>query len=107
MGLIAIKLNAATATVASIDIGMGIDRSLYLLSRYRYKIRIGRSVEQAIYIAVNISGRGIIYNAFAVAAEFLVLIFSQFVIISQLGLLVAFDMLTISFSVLTFMPASI
>jgi uncharacterized membrane protein YdfJ with MMPL/SSD domain len=32
---------------------------------------------------------------------------SQFVIISQLGLLVAIDMLTISFSALTFLPACI
>jgi len=107
MGGSGIKLNAATATVASIDIGMGIDYSIHFLSRYRHEIRMGRSVEQAIDIALNTSGRGIIYNALAVAAGFLVLVPSQFVIISQLGLLVAIDMLTISFSVLTFLPASI
>jgi hypothetical protein len=37
----------------------------------------------------------------------MVLIPSQFVIVSQLGLLVAIDMLTISFSALTFLPACI
>ena len=93
--------------MASIDIGMGIDYSIHFLSRYRHEIKMGRSVEQAIDIALNTSGRGIIYNALAVAAGFLVLIPSQFVIISQLGILVAIDMLTISFSVLTFLPASI
>jgi len=107
MGVTGIKLNAATATVASIDIGMGIDYSIHFLSRYRHEIRMGRSVDHALDITLNTSGRAIIYNALAVAAGFLVLVPSQFVIISQLGLLVAVDMLTITASVLTFLPASI
>ncbi len=107
MGVTGIKLNAATATVASIDIGMGVDYSIHFLSRYRHEIRMGRTVTQALDIALNTSGRAIIYNALAVAAGFLVLVPSQFVIVSQLGLLVAIDMLTISVSVLTFLPASI
>lgn len=107
MGATDIKLNAATATVASIDIGMGIDYCIHFISRYRHEIRLGRTVDQAIDIALNTSGRGIIYNALAVSAGFLVLVPSQFVIVSQLGLLVAIDMLTISFSALTFLPACI
>ncbi|HWR68861.1 MAG TPA: MMPL family transporter, partial [Desulfomonilia bacterium] len=107
MGATGIKLNAATATVAAIDIGMGIDYCIHFLSRYRHEIRLGRSVEESLDIAMNTSGRGIIYNALAVSAGFLVLAPSQFVIISQLGLLVAVDMLTISFSALTFLPACI
>ena len=107
MGASGIRLNAATATVASIDIGMGIDYCIHFISRYRHEISLGRSVDQAIDIALNTSGRGIIYNALAVSAGFMVLIPSQFVIVSQLGLLVAIDMLTISFSALTFLPACI
>jgi uncharacterized protein len=107
MGGTGIKLNAATATVASIDIGMGIDYCIHFLSRYRHEIRLGRSVNEAIHISLNTSGRGIIYNALAVAAGFLVLVPSQFVIISQLGLLVAVDMITIAVSALTFLPISI
>ncbi|HHO76665.1 MAG TPA: RND family transporter [Deltaproteobacteria bacterium] len=107
MGVSGIKLNAATATVACIDIGMGIDYSIHFLSRYRHEIRMGRTVDNALDISLNTSGRAIIYNALAVAAGFLVLVPSQFVIISQLGILVAVDMLTISISVLTFLPASI
>lgn len=107
MGGSGIKLNAATAIVASIDIGMGIDYCIHYLSRYRHEIREGRSVEEAIGIALNTSGRGIIYNALAVAAGFMMLIPSQFVIISQLGLLVAVDMVTIAASALTFLPVSL
>ncbi|HPP81593.1 MAG TPA: MMPL family transporter, partial [Deltaproteobacteria bacterium] len=107
MGVSGIRLNAATATVASIDIGMGIDYSIHLLNRYRHERRYGQSVEEALSTAIHTSGRGIVYNALAVAAGFLVLAPSQFVIISQMGILVAVDMLTIAVSALTFLPACI
>ncbi len=107
MGVSGIRLNAATATVASIDIGMGIDYSIHFLSRYRHEIRMGLPIAQAIDRALNTAGRGIVYNALAVAAGFLVLAPSQFVIISQMGILVAVDMVTIALSALTFLPACI
>jgi len=107
MAVTGIKLNAATATVASIDIGMGIDYSIHFLNRYRHEIRQGCTVETAIDRALNTAGRGIIYNALAVSAGFLVLAPSQFVIISQMGMLVAIDMVTIALSALTFLPACI
>jgi len=107
MGVSGIRLNAATATVASIDIGMGIDYSIHFLSRYRHELRMGLPIAQAIDRALNTSGRGIVYNALAVAAGFLVLAPSQFVIISQMGILVAVDMVTIALSALTFLPACI
>jgi hypothetical protein len=107
MAVSGIRLNAATATVASIDIGMGIDYSIHFLNRYRHEIRLGHSVDRALDIAIHTSGRGIIYNALAVAAGFLVLAPSQFVIISQMGILVAVDMIIIAVSALTFLPACI
>jgi len=93
--------------VASIDIGLGIDYCIHFLSRYRHEIRLGRTVDQAIDITLNTTGRAIIYNALAISAGFLVLVPSQFVVISQMGILVAVDMMTIAISALTFLPAII
>jgi hypothetical protein len=107
MGASGITLNAATATVASIDIGLGIDYCIHFLSRYRHEIRLGHSVDKAIDITMKTTGRAIIYNALAISAGFLVLVPSQFAVISQMGILVATDMMTIAFSALTFLPASI
>jgi uncharacterized protein len=107
MGASGITLNAATATVASIDIGLGIDYCIHFLSRYRHEIRLDRSVDQAIDITLNTTGRAIIYNALAISAGFLVLVPSQFAVISQMGILVAVDMMTIAISALTFLPAII
>lgn len=107
MGSTGMTLNAATSTVAAIDIGLGIDYCIHFLNRYRHEIRLGRSVDEAIEITMNTSGRAIIYNALALSAGFLVLVPSQFTIISQMGILVAVDMTTIAFSALTFLPACI
>lgn len=107
MGATGMTLNAATATVAAIDIGLGIDYCIHFLSRYRHEIRLGLTVDQALDISMKTSGRAIVYNALALSAGFLVLVPSQFVIISQMGILVAIDMMTIAFSALTFLPAII
>jgi predicted RND superfamily exporter protein len=64
-------------------------------------------VDQAIDFTMNSAGRAIIYNALAISAGFLVLVPSQFAVISQMGILVAVDMLTIALSALTFLPACI
>lgn len=107
MGSTGMTLNAATATVASIDIGLGIDYCIHFLSRYRHEIKLGRSVPEAIDVTMNTTGRAIIYNALAISAGFLVLVPSQFAIISQMGILVAVDMMTIAISAMTFLPAII
>ncbi len=105
MGVTGIKLNAATAIIASLAIGIGIDYSIHFLSRYRHEIRLHESVEKAIETSLNTSGRAILYNALAVAAGFLVLVPSNFVIISQLGILVALVMITTSLASITLLPA--
>ena len=107
MGFAGIKLNAATAIIASLGIGMGIDYSIHVLSRYRHEIHVHDDVPRAIDIALNTSGRAILYNALAVAVGFLVLVPSNFVIISELGILVALIMITTSLASLTILPATL
>ena len=107
MGVTGIKLNAATAVIASLAIGIGIDYSIHFLSRYRHEIMLQGSVDKAVDASLNTSGRAIMYNALAVAAGFLVLVPSNFVIISQMGILVALVMLTTSLASITLLPAMI
>jgi predicted RND superfamily exporter protein len=105
MGATGVTLNAATATIASLAIGIGIDDSIHYLSRYRHEIMMGRDVQQAINIAINTSGRAILYYSLAVTAGFLVLIPSNFVIISQMGILVGLAMVTTTVASVTLLPA--
>ncbi len=105
MGISGIQLNAATAIIASLAIGIGIDYSIHFLSRYRHEIALRNDVKRAIDVSLKTSGRAILYNALTVAAGFLVLIPSNFIIISQLGILVALVMITTSLASITILPA--
>lgn len=105
MGVSGIKLNAATAIIASLAVGMGIDYSIHFLSRYRHEINIVNDVDKAIRMSLQTSGRAILYNALAVAAGFLVFIPSNFVILCQMGMLVALVMMTTSIAAITLLPA--
>ena len=105
MGVTGIKLNAATAIIASLAIGMGIDYSIHFLSRYRHEIHILNDVDRAIRVSLQTSGRAILYNALAVAAGFLVFIPSNFIILCQMGMLVALVMMTTAIAAITLLPA--
>lgn len=107
MGFAGISLNAATAMIASISVGVGIDYSIHFLSRYRHELGICGDTNQAVITAINTSGRAIMYNALAVAAGFIVLVLSNFVPVVQSGYLTALVMLTSSTAALTVLPAFI
>ena len=107
MGFAGIPLNAATAMIASISVGVGIDYSIHFLSRYRHELGICGDTDQAVTTAINTSGRAIMYNALAVAAGFIVLVLSNFVPVVQSGYLTALVMITSSTAALTVLPAFI
>ncbi len=105
MGIFGITLNACTAMIASIAIGVGIDYSIHFLSRYRHEVLEGYSGDDAIDTAINTSGRAILYNALTVTFGMLVLLPSKFVLISQMGLLNAIVMMSSSIASITLLPA--
>ncbi|MEA3223050.1 MAG: MMPL family transporter [Thermodesulfobacteriota bacterium] len=105
MGGFNITLNAATAMIASLAVGIGVDYSIHFLSRYRHEIGIKNDMKRAIDVSINTSGRAILYNALAVTAGFLVLIPSNFIIISQMGFLTALVMITSAIASITLLPA--
>ncbi|MBN1637310.1 MAG: RND family transporter, partial [Deltaproteobacteria bacterium] len=105
MGFFDITLNAATAMIASLTVGIGVDYSIHFLSRYRHELGLIRNNTHSLDISISTSGRAILYNALAVTAGFLVLTPSKFVIISQLGFLTALVMVTSSIASITLLPA--
>jgi hypothetical protein len=107
MGYTGITLNAATALIASITVGVGIDYSIHFLSRYRYELGMNADVPTAIANAINTTGRAVMYNALAVAAGFSVLILSKFVPVLQSGMLTVLVMIISSTAALTALPAVI
>lgn len=105
MGLADIKLNVATAMIASIAIGIGIDYTIHFLARYRIERGETDDRGEATKRTILTTGKAILYNAFAVGAGFAVLIASNFNPLRYVGVLVALTMLTSSLAALTVLPA--
>lgn len=104
MGFIGIKLNIATSLVASVSVGIGVDYTIhYLESYYRERKRLGKK-GRFLEETFRSSGKAIIINACSVGAGFAVLLLSQFNILAQFGLLIAFTMFSSSLVALTVLP---
>ena len=102
MGFTGIPLNTTTALLSSIAIGIGIDYAVHFLEQYRLNSRTGDKMLTAQKTMAH-SGRAILYNAIAVIAGFLVLLFSVFPPNRELGALVSLNMFTSFIGTLTVM----
>ena len=106
MGFLGIPLNAATALVAAISIGMGIDYSVHFINQFRASIRDRGDVEAAIAETYEGTGRAILSNVASVSVGFMVLLFSRFPIIQQCGGLIAFTVFITGVGAIIMIPAA-
>ena len=98
-------LDMSTLMVSSIAIGIGIDYAIHFISRFRREMQSGESAESALQTTIQTTGRGIAYNALALALGFAVLLFSSFKGTSNFGLLIAMTMVISALSAFTIIPA--
>jgi predicted RND superfamily exporter protein len=104
MGFTGTRLDLATAIIASVAIGIGVDYAIHFLNRFHHVARRGRDFKAATAETISTSGRAIIFNMISVAAGFLVLCFSNFPPLQSAGWLIALTMLTSSLGALTLLP---
>jgi len=88
-----------------VALGIGIDYSIHIISHFNEIFKKTNDVEQALEVAILISGKAIIINVIAVSAGFLILIFSDMVPLQYFGILIALSMLSSSLGALTLLPA--
>ena len=98
-------LNMATLMVSSIAIGIGIDYAIHLISRFRREVLAGKSMDNALRSTIQTTGRGIAYNAIALAFGFIILLVSSFKGTNSFGLLIAMTMVISALSAFTVIPA--
>jgi predicted RND superfamily exporter protein len=109
MGFAGIRLNIGTSMVASVSVGIGIDYTIHYIEafkqEYRAALEAGKNFEDGFLAGTfRVAGKAIIINAVSVGAGFAVLIFSRFVILAHLGLLIALTMGTSALISLTVIP---
>jgi hypothetical protein len=88
MGMTGIALDAATALLSSIMIGVGVDFTIQYMWCFNNELRKGLSYEVATVKSIQTIGRSIIINALSVMAGFSALMFSGFTSIRFFGYLV-------------------
>ncbi len=104
MGFAGIKLNIGTALVASVSVGIGIDYTIHYMAAYHHEYLTTGGRGDFIRKTFYSSGKAIIFNAISVGAGFAVLMLSQFVILGDLGFLIALTMGTSALVALTLLP---
>jgi len=105
MGYTKIALDAATALLSSIMIGVGVDFTIQYIWCFNLQIRSGLSYPEATAASMKTIGRSIIINALSVMAGFGVLVFSGFTSIRFFGYLVLISMGSCLVGALVIIPA--
>jgi hydrophobe/amphiphile efflux-3 (HAE3) family protein len=105
MGFAGIALDAASALLSSIMIGVGVDFTIQYIWCFNLQIRNGLTYSEATDTAMKTIGRSIIINALSVMAGFSALMFSGFLSIRFFGYLVAVSIGSCLIGALVVVPA--
>ncbi|BAS28487.1 efflux RND transporter permease subunit [Limnochorda pilosa] len=105
MGYAGVPLDVVTTMVASLAIGIGVDYSIHLVSRYRQEVSRGATKGEALATTLTGTGRGVVVNAATLVVGFGVLMFSGLQATATLGWLLALTMVVSSLGALTVLPA--
>lgn len=104
MRVLEIPINAGTVMVAVIAIGIAIDGTIHLFSRYSELCRSATNYDEAVIETVRDEAGPVIAVSLALALGFGVLLLSDFTLIAQFGALAAATMLFSIFANLLITP---
>ncbi len=107
MGYTGIDLNIPMAMISSMIIGIGVDFSFHLLSRFKIEFREKKDSLKAALIAMKRVGEPILYSAMTTACGGLVLTISGFVPVRYLGFMLAVIMMFCAILTLTLLASSL
>ena len=93
MGWCGLKVNVATAMLASVSMGLSADFSIHYLYRFQQELRSGKSVSAALRHAHGSVGLAMVLANIALVAGFSTLVVSAFIPTVHFGLLVSVAML--------------
>lgn len=90
---------------AMIGLGVGIDYSLLVVTRFREGLHTGKSVEDSVVLAVTTAGRSVVFAGIVVSVSFLGLFVVGLPFVAALGAAGAVVVLTSVLVAMTLMPA--
>jgi predicted RND superfamily exporter protein len=105
LGWSGIRLDMGSATTISMAAGVGADYAIYFLYRLREEFRRTHSDAEAMHVAMQTSGRAILFVAMSIAAGFAVLGITEYFGLWLFGVGMPLAMLVSSLASLSIMPA--
>ncbi|HOO72064.1 MAG TPA: efflux RND transporter permease subunit [Spirochaetota bacterium] len=107
MGWFGIRLDSATAIIASITIGIGVDDTIHFLNTFRHYREHDFSLNETIAKILAVSGKAIIYTSLALIMGFSILSMSNFKPIILFGILSSLTMIATTAGALIVLPSVI
>ncbi|MCL2833483.1 MAG: MMPL family transporter [Treponema sp.] len=104
MGFAGIKLNIGTSMMASLSMSIGIDYTIHYVEAYKREYLAANGQGDFLFKTFTSSGKAILVDSISTGAGFAVLVFSQFVMLQDLGFLIALAMLSSALVGLTVIP---
>jgi RND superfamily putative drug exporter len=95
----------ATNLIALIGLGVAIDYSLFIVSRFREELAAGRPVPESVATSVGTAGRAIAFSGITVAVGLCGLLFFQGSFLASMGGAAAIAVVLAVIWALTFLPA--
>ncbi len=95
----------ARNVVVMVGLGVAIDYSLFILSRFRRQVHIGSSVAEALSVTMATSGEAVLFSGTAVAVGLLSMFFLGLKNVGSMGLSGAIVVLSALAYSMTFLPA--
>ncbi len=100
-----VPLNAATAIIFSISIGLAVDGSIHVLARFREEVARCADVDEALVAAARGTGKAIIMTCFSLMLGFGVMLASSFVPVRRFGQLIAITVFGCLLATVIVLPA--
>jgi predicted RND superfamily exporter protein len=107
MGWIGLPLDYVRLLVATVAIGIAVDDTIHLVTRYRYEFLLRRNYTEALQATMQDVGRALFTTSFMLISGFLVNLLSVTNSISTLGILLAGTILAALMADFFLMPAII
>jgi uncharacterized protein len=105
MFLLDIKYTPLTATLGALIIGIGTEFTILIMERFYEERKKGRNSKEAIMVTNRKTGKAILASAFTTIGGFSALLISDFVILSNFGLMTLINISLALFSTIVVMPA--
>ncbi|MFP4457694.1 MAG: hydrophobe/amphiphile efflux-3 (HAE3) family transporter [Clostridia bacterium] len=107
MYLLGLSYTPITATLGALILGMGTEMTVMVMERYVEERKNGYSKKDAMIIAISRIGKAILASGLTTMGGFSVLIFSEFVILKDFGMMTVINIFLALLSTFIILPAVI